>query len=64
MLENPSQFQSSPTKNRSGGGLPSQSLKTVTIKQLREATLTHPDNPYQVDGHDISQVPIDHAIYI
>lgn len=28
----------------------------MTIKQLDEAVLTSPDSPYQVDGHDLTQV--------
>lgn len=28
----------------------------MTIKQLNEAIMPHPDSPYQVDGHDLTQV--------
>lgn len=43
-------------QNRVGGSLSSQSLKPVTIKQIVEALLSHPDSPYQIEGHDVTQV--------
>lgn len=37
-------------------GRGNQSLRPVTVKQINEASQTHPDSDYQIDGHDINQV--------
>lgn len=33
-------------------------MRPVTIKQILTATLPHPDFPYQIEGHEITQVSI------
>lgn len=38
------------------GGRANQTLRPVTIKQIREAKQPHPDADWQIDGVDVSHV--------